>query len=122
MKKKLTEPQKEVLRYLAKGHILYFDERGKYRVTGEKKTDGTIDAPLSGHSETRRDLAGGAHIYRPTIETLHNENLLVGEFDAHQRPRWKLNINNKEYEDEIKILRVEAALGVTRRAMKERIK
>ena len=133
-KKKLTTPQREVVKYLARGQFLYMDERGKYRITTKENLDKTdveryhkifpiplepekIDMPLSGHSETRKDIIGGAHMFRPTIEALHDANLLKGEFDKNQRPRWRLNTKNKEYADDIKMLIVEGALGVTRRAL-----
>ncbi len=114
-KKRLTESQREVIKFLARGHHIYIDERGKFQLSKLKKADGTFETAIAGHSRTGGYNAKGAHMYRPTIEGFLDANLLIGYFDENQRPTWTLNDKNKEYADELKELLVEGALGITRK-------
>ena len=119
MKKRLTSSQREVLKFLSRGHHIYIDERGKFMMSKVKKDDGTYEAAIAGHSHTRTSVHArkvGAHMYRPTIETLLDSHLLTGVFDENQRPTWVLNKDNEEYANDLKELIIESALGITRKA------
>lgn len=117
-KKRLTESQREIIKFLARGHHIYIDERGKFQLSKVKKADGTFETAIAGHLHTGRQWRNeGAHMYRPTIEGFLDAHLLIGHFDKNQRPTWTLNDKNKEYADELKELQVESALGITRKVM-----
>ena len=110
-KYKLTAAQKEIIRFLARGEVIFFDDRGKLRLSTKGKTKaqvGMID---------RSESSTGIHQHRPTIEKLWDLHLLTGVFDDNQRAHWVLNKNNSEYASDIKELQIESALGVTRKVI-----
>jgi len=109
---KLTEPQQEVLRFLARGHHIYLNKRGKWMLTSERLSDGTILKALSGHTNDSR--GPDTHLYRPTVHFLIDNKIIKGYFNKDNMPCYKLNTKNVEYAEEIKLASVEGALGVTR--------
>ena len=115
---KLTDSQREVIRCLLLGGIIYVDHREKYRMF-LKETG--VDHVKSGH--------GGNHLYRPTVLFFIDQKIIIPKkvtrdmFDAVMErasvnwPTDVLVINpdySGDFSAEIDEVKVEAVLGVDR--------
>ena len=119
-KKPLTDSQLEIIRFLGLGAHIYLDERGKWILTGLPipNSDGKGKGADTGHATT---WEGESHLYRPTVEFLAKERIIIGYFDKESNlPCYKLCSEHPDYAKEIKCATVEAVLGITRSVIKER--
>lgn len=127
--KKLTEPQLEIIRFLGRGHHIYSDHRGKWRMSARKLSDGKWESAKSGHTNANySDGAGGTHLYRPTVVFLIVIGIVIKDPNketcyeeccirrgSYSNEHYILNEKCEDYIDDIKIAMVEGALGVTRK-------
>jgi hypothetical protein len=103
--KSLSESQMEILRWLGRGNYIFYDARGKFRMTDETTTTNVKRTIKSGH--------GDGHLYRPTVEFFIDENIIVGKM-VNNRPQWYLNEEHPKWGDALKELKVQGALGLER--------
>lgn len=114
---KLTDSQREVIRCLLLGGIIYVDHRGKYRMFLKKETG--VDHVKSGH--------GHNHLYRPTVLFFMDQKIIIPKkitTEENLVDRSQINwatdvlVINSDYTGdfsaEIDEVKVEAVLGVDR--------